>query len=79
MFALTTGNQREQVEIVVRTGVLCWCGERLDDGMAVAGLQRHDSGQSRVLGKNEDRSAVGNILMSPLLGHDDRANFLPHQ
>ncbi len=38
VFALTTGNRRERVEIGARTGVPYWCGERMDDGMAVEGL-----------------------------------------
>jgi hypothetical protein len=43
VFAVTTGNQRERVEIGPRTGVPYWCGERMDDGMAVEGLLRRES------------------------------------
>jgi len=42
VFALTTGNRRERVEIGARTGVPYWCGERMDDGMAVEGLVRRE-------------------------------------
>lgn len=42
VFALTTGNGRERVEIGARTGVPYWCGERMDDGMAVEGLLRRE-------------------------------------
>jgi len=35
VIALTTGNRRERVEIGARTGVPYWCGERMNDGMAV--------------------------------------------
>ena len=38
VFALTMGNRRERVEIGARTGVPYWCGETMDDGMAVEGL-----------------------------------------
>ena len=42
VFALTVGNGRERVEIGARTGVPYWCGERMDDGMAVEGLVRRE-------------------------------------
>lgn len=42
VFALTTGNRRERVEIGARTGVPYWCGERMDDGMAVEGVVRRE-------------------------------------
>ena len=42
VFALTTGNWRERVEIGPRTGVPYWCGERMDDEMAVEGLVRRE-------------------------------------
>jgi hypothetical protein len=42
VFALTMGNRRERVEIGARTGVPYWCGERMDDGMAVEGLVRRE-------------------------------------
>lgn len=42
VFALTTGNRRERIEIGPRTGVPYWCGERMDDGMAVEGLFRRE-------------------------------------
>jgi hypothetical protein len=38
VFALTTGNRRERIEIDARKGVPYWCGERMDDEMAVEGL-----------------------------------------
>lgn len=42
VFALTSGNQRERLEIDARTGVPSWCGERMDDGMAVEGLIKRE-------------------------------------
>ena len=42
VFALTTGNRRERVEIDARKGVPYWCGERMDDGMAVEGLLKRE-------------------------------------
>ena len=42
VFALTTGNGRARVEIGARTVVPYWCGERMDDGMAVEGLVRRE-------------------------------------
>ncbi|MEZ5567619.1 MAG: HNH endonuclease signature motif containing protein [Halioglobus sp.] len=42
VFALTTGNGRARVEIGARTGVPYWCGDRMDDGMAVEGLVRRE-------------------------------------
>ncbi len=42
VFALATGNRRERVEIEARTLVPYWCGERMDDGMAVEGLIRRE-------------------------------------
>ena len=41
-FALTTANRRERVEIGPRTLVPYWCGERMDDAMAVEGLLRRE-------------------------------------
>ncbi|MDA0822610.1 MAG: glutathione S-transferase N-terminal domain-containing protein [Proteobacteria bacterium] len=38
VFALTTANRRERIEIGPRTLVPRWSGERMDDAMAVDGL-----------------------------------------
>ena len=38
VFALTTANRRERIDIEPRTLVPKWSGERMDDGMAVDGL-----------------------------------------
>ena len=38
VFALTTANRRERIDIGPRTLVPMWAGERMDDGMAVDGL-----------------------------------------
>ena len=38
VFALTTANRRERIEIGPGTLVPMWAGERMDDGMAVDGL-----------------------------------------
>lgn len=42
VFALTTENQREQVEIGAGTLVPLWHGDDMDDGMAVEGLIRRE-------------------------------------
>jgi hypothetical protein len=42
VFALTTGNRLERIEIEARTGVPYWCGERMDDAMAVEALLRRE-------------------------------------
>ena len=42
VFALTSANRRERVEIDARTVVPYWCGERMDDSMAVEGLVRRE-------------------------------------
>lgn len=42
VFALTTGNRRERLEIGPRTLVPYWCGEKMDDGIAVEGLLRRE-------------------------------------
>ena len=42
VFALTTGNQREKIEIGPGTIVPQWHGDRMDDAMAVEGLIRRE-------------------------------------
>ncbi|MBK6508831.1 MAG: DUF222 domain-containing protein [Haliea sp.] len=42
VFALTTGNQREKIEIGPGTVVPQWHGDRMDDAMAVEGLIRRE-------------------------------------
>jgi hypothetical protein len=42
VFALTTGNRAERVEIGPRTLVPRWYGDKMDDGMAVDGLLRRE-------------------------------------
>ena len=42
VFALTTANQREQIEIDSGTLVPLWRGDVMDDGMAVDGLMRRE-------------------------------------
>ena len=42
VFALTTGNQHEQIEIDPGTLVPLWYGDNMDDGMAVDGLIRRE-------------------------------------
>lgn len=42
VFALTTRNQREGIAIDARTLLPYWCGEKMDDDMAVEGLIRRD-------------------------------------
>lgn len=42
VFALITGNLRERVDINAHTAVPHWCGERMDDGMAVEALIRRE-------------------------------------
>ena len=42
VFALTTANQREQIDIDAATLVPLWHGDKMDDGMAVDGLIRRE-------------------------------------
>ena len=42
VFALTTQHRREELEIDTGTLVPLWCGEKMDDGMAVDGLIRRE-------------------------------------
>lgn len=42
VFALTSANRRERLEIDARTVVPYWSGERMDDGMAVEGSVRRE-------------------------------------
>ena len=42
VFALTTANRRERVRIGPRTLVPQWCGDKMDDEMAVDGLLRRE-------------------------------------
>ena len=46
VFALTTENRRERIEIGPGTLVPMWAGERMDDGMAVDGLVWREFGHS---------------------------------
>jgi len=42
VFALTSANRREQIEIGPGSLVPTWCGDNMDDGMAVDGLIRRE-------------------------------------
>ena len=42
VFALTTANQLEKIDIDAATLVPLWHGDKMDDGMAVDGLIRRE-------------------------------------
>jgi hypothetical protein len=42
VFTLITGNRRERIEISAQTLMPYWCGEKMDDALAVEGLVRRE-------------------------------------